>query len=169
METKKEKPINKRQQKRDSASRRKLGNLLVETGLLSAEKLIEALKLQRDSGKRLGQVLIGMNLISEEEMAFALAMQLKIPFIDLSEYHTQRDIIESIPHEVSRQFVCMPIALKNNILDVAMADPLDLNLIKDLQFITGYSIQPAISTSSQIFDALQKHYFPEKNNWRGGK
>ncbi|MBW1768408.1 MAG: Flp pilus assembly complex ATPase component TadA [Deltaproteobacteria bacterium] len=162
METKKEKPINKRQQKRDSASRRKLGNLLVETGLLSAEKLIEALKLQRDSGKRLGQVLIAMNLISEEEMAFALAMQLKIPFIDLSEYQTQRDIIESIPHEVSRQFVCMPIALKDNILDVAMADPLDLNLIKDLQFITGYSIQPTISTSSQIFDALQKHYNPEK-------
>ena len=162
MEIKKEQPTNRRLQKRDSISRRKLGDLLVETGLLSAEKLLEALKLQKDSDKRLGQVLISMNLISEEEMAFALAMQLKIPFIDLNNYPTQGDIIESIPLEVSRKFVCMPIALKNNILDVAMADPLDLNLIKDLQFITGYSIQPAISTPSQIVDSLQNHYHPEK-------
>ena len=48
--------------------------------------------------------------------------------------------------------------MKNTVLDVALADPLDLNMMKDLQFITGYSIQPAISTSSQIFDVLQKHY-----------
>ena len=148
--------------KRDSASRRKLGELLVETGLLPPDKLAEALKDQKESGKRLGQVLLGKNLISEEEMAFALAMQLKIPYVDLSSQEVDGRVIESIPEEVSRKFVCVPIALKNNILDVAMADPLDLNMMKDLQFVTGYSIQPAISTSTQILDLLQKHYHPER-------
>jgi len=90
-------------------------------------------------------------------------MQLKIPYIDLSDYSIQTEVLESIPLEVTRKFLCIPIALQNNILDVAMADPLDLNMIKDLQFITGYSIQPAISTPSQIFDSLQKHYHPEKS------
>ena len=149
-------------QKKNTALKRKLGELLVETGLLSSENLAEALKMQAGKEKRLGQVLIEMKLITEEEMAFALAMQLKIPFVDLSDYELSSNIIESIPQEVSRKFICIPITLKDNVLDVAMADPLDLNMIKDIQFITGYNIQPTISTSSQIIDALQKHYHPEK-------
>ncbi|MBN1103971.1 MAG: Flp pilus assembly complex ATPase component TadA [Deltaproteobacteria bacterium] len=148
--------------KRESASRRKLGELLVETGLLAPDKLVEALKDQKESGGRLGQLLVGKNLISEEEMAFALAMQLKIPYVDLSSQEVDGRVIESIPAEVSRKFICVPIALKNNILDVAMADPLDLNMMKDIQFVTGYSIQPAISTSTQILDLLQRHYHPER-------
>ena len=95
-------------------------------------------------------------------MAFALAMQLKIPFIDLSSYELQEGVVQCIPEEVSRKFLCIPITLKDNILDVAMADPLDLNMIKDLQFVTGFNIQPAISTPAQILDALQKHYHPER-------
>lgn len=150
------------QMKRDFPSRRKLGELLVETGLLAPEKLSEALKAQKDSGKRLGQILVGMNLISEEEMAFALAMQLKIPYVDLTYHQIPLDVMETIPEEVSRKFICVPIALNSSILDVAMADPLDLNMMKDLQFITGYSIQPAISTTTQILDLLQRHYHPER-------
>lgn len=148
-------------QKKDS-SRRKLGELLVETGLLSPERLEEALDSQKMSGKRLGLILVGTNVITEEEMAFALAMQLKIPYIDLGSYQIPAKVIETIPEEVSRKFVCIPIGLKNNILDVAMADPLDLNMMKDLQFITGYSIQPTISTATQIVEVLQKHFHPEK-------
>lgn len=155
-------PENRIQPKRDFSSRRKLGELLIETGLLPADKLADALKEQKETGKRLGQVLVGMNLISEEEMAFALAMQLKISYVDLSSHQILADVIEAVPEEVARKFVCVPIALNNNILDVAMADPLDLNMMKDLQFITGYSIQPAISTTTHILDLLQKHYHPER-------
>lgn len=154
--------INDIRARKENASRRKLGELLVETGLLSVEDLTESLNLQKESGERLGQILINKNFVTEEEMAFALAMQLKIPYIDLSEYTVEDRVIESIPLEVARKFVCTPFGLNNNILDVAMADPLDLNMIKDLQFITGYSIQPSISTPTQIFEALQKHYHPEK-------
>jgi type IV pilus assembly protein PilB len=149
-------------ERKDPVSRRKLGDILIETGLLAPDKLVEALERQKGTNKRLGHVLIEMKTISEEEIAFALAMQLKIPFVDLSSHQGAAEIIESVPEEVSRKFMCIPIGLKNNILDVAMADPLDLNLIKDLQFITGYSVQPAISTSSQIMETLQKHYHPEK-------
>ena len=155
-------PEKRIQAKRDFPSRRKLGELLIETGLMPPERLADALKEQKETGKRLGQILVGMNLVSEEEMAFALAMQLKIAYIDLSSQQIPTNVIESIPEEVSRKFVCVPIGLNNNILDVAMADPLDLNMMKDLQFITGYSIQPAISTSTQILDLLQKHYHPER-------
>jgi len=149
--------------KENFVSKRKLGELLIESGLLTVDKLKEALEVHTKTGKRLGEVLIEMRVISEEEMAFALAMQLKIPFIDLTEDKTiQEETIDCIPEEVCMKFVCIPVAVKNNILDVAMADPLNLNIMKDLQFITGYNIQPAISTRSQIIERLQKHYHPER-------
>jgi type IV pilus assembly protein PilB len=156
------KKVVKLQPKKNSFSRRKLGELLVETGLLAVEQLNEALKLQQNTEKRLGEILIEMKFISEEEMAFALAMQLRIPYIDLVDYTIQDQILEIIPREISNKFRCVAIDLKNNILNVAMADPLDLNMIKDLQFITGYNIQPSISTPSQIMNILQNHYSPEK-------
>lgn len=144
------------------SSRRKLGELLIETGLLTFEQLMEALKVQRDTGKRLGLILMDMNFVSEEEIAFALAMQLKIPYIDLHDCSIKENVLESIPREVSNKFTVVAVDRIGNILNVAMADPLDLNVIKDLQFITGYNIQPSISTPTQIQETLQKHYSPEK-------
>lgn len=153
----------KKTQNDNFVSRRKLGELLIESGLLTIENLKDALEAQKNTGKRLGEVLIDMKIISEEEMAFSLAMQLKIPFIDLIDYSIKNDVIDCIPEEVCQKFICIPLSMKNNILDVAMADPLDLNIMKDLQFITGYNIQPAISTQIQIMETLQKHYHPEKS------
>ena len=152
----------KKTQNDNFVSRRKLGELLIESGLLTIENLKDALEAQKNTGKRLGEVLIDMKIISEEEMAFSLAMQLKIPFIDLIDYSIKNDVIDCIPEEVCQKFICIPLSMKNNILDVAMADPLDLHIMKDLQFITGYNIQPAISTRSQIRDKLQQYYHPER-------
>ena len=156
------KKVVKLQPKKNTFTRRKLGELLVETGLLAPEQLTEALKIQETTGKRLGEILIEMKFVSEEEMAFALAMQLKIPYIDLSDYPIQDKVLEIIPREISYKFTCVAIDLNNNILNVAMSDPLDLIMIKDLQFLTGYNIQPSISTPSQIINVLQHHYNPEK-------
>ena len=153
----------KKTQNDNFVSKRKLGELLIESGLLTIDKLKDALETQKSTGKRLGEALIDMKIISEEEMAFSLAMQLKIPFIDLIDYSIKNDIMDCIPEEVCQKFICIPLSMKNNILDVAMADPLDLHIMKDLQFITGYNIQPAISTRSQITDKLQRYYHPERS------
>ena len=149
--------------KRNPLSRRKLGELLIETGLLRIEQLTEALKVQRETGRRLGDLLVDMKFITEEEMALALALQLKIEYIDLSEYEIETRVLEVIPKEIAIKFTCVGVSIINNVLEVAMADPLDLNMIKDLQFITGYSIKPTISTASQILNLLQKHYNPERS------
>ncbi len=149
--------------RRSSLPRRKLGEVLIETGLINVEHLKDALKTQRDTGKRLGDLLVEKKYISEEEMALALALQLKIEYIDLNEYTIESRILEIIPRETATRFTCVGINISNNLLEVAMADPLDLNMIKDLQFVTGYKIKPAISTASQIQDILQKHYNPVKS------
>ena len=102
--------------------------------------------------------MIEMNLISEEEIAFALAMQLKIPFLTFRGSSIKREVIEFIPEELCRKFLCIPIDKNDNILHVSMADPLDLNMMKELQFVTGFTIKPAISTGTEILDQIQRYY-----------
>jgi type IV pilus assembly protein PilB len=150
-------------QPRARKARQLLGELLVETGLLSPDKLAETLEAQKCKGKRLGEVLIQKGLLTEEEIAFAIAMQLKLPYIDLRDYPLETEIGNCIPEEVCRRFNCVAIGRANNILQVSMADPSDLNVIKELQFITGLGIQPAVSTRTQIADQIQRNHHPERS------
>ncbi|MCD6297759.1 MAG: hypothetical protein J7M30_11450, partial [Deltaproteobacteria bacterium] len=107
-------------EKKNLVDRRRLGELLVETGLLTHEKLKDALEAQKGTGKRLGQILMDRHLISEEEIAFALAMQLKIPFMDLTDYPIKEKVIETIPEHICKRFYCIPIDKKENVLHVSM-------------------------------------------------
>jgi type IV pilus assembly protein PilB len=150
-----------RPEKKRLVDKRRLGELLVETGLISREEVMEALEIQKGTGRRLGQILMEKGLISEEEIAFALAMQLKIPFMDLSDVAVETHVMETIPEHVCQKFFCVPIEKKDNILHVSMADPLDLNMMKELQFVTGLNIQPAVSTATQILEHVQKYYHPD--------
>jgi type IV pilus assembly protein PilB len=161
MAEKKAQRLQNKAERKNLVDRRRLGELLVETGLLTREKLKDTLEAQKGTGKRLGQILIEKDLISEEEIAFALAMQLKIPFMDLTDYPIKTEVIEVIPEHVCRRFRCIPIDKTDNVLHVSMADPLDLNMMKELQFVTGLSIQPTISTTTQILERVQKYYHPE--------
>ena len=148
-------------ERKNLVDRRRLGELLVETGLLTREGLKKTLEAQKGTGKRLGQILMDKNLISEEEIAFALAMQLKIPFMDLTDYTINAEVIEAIPEHICQKFYCIPIDQTDNVLHVSMADPLDLNMMKELQFVTGLNIQPAISTATQILERIRKYYHPD--------
>ena len=98
---------------RKFVGRRRLGELLVETGLLPGDKLADVLEAQKGTGKRLGQILMEMGFLSEEEIAFALAMQLKMPFIDLRDYEIQSEVVEYIPEEICRKFSCIAIEKRN--------------------------------------------------------
>ena len=160
MKEKKRQPTQGMNERKNIVDRRRLGELLVETGLLTREGLKNTLEAQKGTGKRLGQILMEKNLISEEEIAFALAMQLKIPFIDLTEFSIKSEVIETIPEHICKKFYCIPTDQTNNVLHVSMADPLDLNMMKELQFVTGLNIQPTISTATQIIDKIRKHYHP---------
>ncbi len=155
-------PTQDMDEKRYFLDKRKLGELLVETGGLSQDDLQKALTVQKGTGKRLGKVLNEMHLISEYEIAFALAMQLKIPFIDLEDHPIDAGVIESIPKEICKKLLCIPIDKKKDGLHVSMADPFDLNTIKEITFITGLKIYPAISTATQILDRIDKHHHLEK-------
>jgi type IV pilus assembly protein PilB len=141
--------------------RKKIGECLIQSGLITEDDLNSALAEHRVTGERLGVVLIRMNLATEKQIAKALAFQLGFPYINLNENPPDHVAVILIPKEVALRRVCVAVSLEKNLLTVAMADPLLFSLVQDLEFQTGYRIKQVVSTRGDIVDAIETGY-PDK-------
>ncbi|MFZ2956774.1 MAG: ATPase, T2SS/T4P/T4SS family [Candidatus Ozemobacteraceae bacterium] len=138
--------------------RKRLGDTLVEAGLINADQLKEALVKQKALGQRLGKVLVEMGLATEESIASTLARQMNIPFLNLNEMSIAPEVLTTIPESIVRSHNLLPIQLEGNRLRISMVDPLDVFIIDEIHYQTGYEIESAISPESQI-EAGIRHYY----------
>lgn len=137
---------------------KRLGDLLVEEGILSPAKLEEALKKQRASGKRIGDVLQDMELVIEAQVLDALSKQLGVEKIDLGEEQPDPEVANLVDPEVIKRHKAMPVRLEGNELIVAMVDPLNLMAIDDIRLATGYDIKPYICSEKALEMRFQELY-----------
>jgi type IV pilus assembly protein PilB len=137
---------------------KRLGDLLVEEGILSPAKLEEALKKQRASGKRIGDVLQDMELVIETQVLDALSKQLGVPKIDLGEVQPDPEVANLVDPEVIKRHKAMPVKLEGNELIVAMVDPLNLMAIDDIRLATGYDVKPFICSEKALEMRFQELY-----------
>jgi type IV pilus assembly protein PilB len=138
--------------------RSRLGECLVQAGLLDQSDLRAAIREHERSGDRLGAVLTRMRLASEEQIAETLASQLGFPYVDLSERALQPEIVRLIPRELARRAACVAIALEEEVLVVAMADPLLFSLVQELEAFSGRRIKEVIGTQTAILGAVESFY-----------
>ncbi len=139
----------------------KLGDILVQQNVITAEKLQEALKKQRGSGKKLGEMMVEMNLTTEEAIGQALSRQLGYKFINLNGLQIPDKVIKLIKSDIVKKYTAIPLGVDektNNVLFVAMADPMDMNCIDDFAIITNMQIMPVVSTPRQIRLQIDKYY-----------
>jgi type IV pilus assembly protein PilB len=141
--------------------RKKIGECLIQAGLITEEDLGIALTEHKRTGERLGVVLVRMNLATEKQIAKALAFQLGFPYINLSENPPDVSAVTLIPKDVALKRVCVAVRLEKNLLTVAMSDPLLFSLVQDLEFQTGYRIKQVVATRGDITEAIQTGY-PDK-------
>jgi type IV pilus assembly protein PilB len=141
--------------------RKKIGECLIQAGLITEDDLQRALAEHRRTGERVGVVLVRMNLATEKQIAKALAFQLGFPYINLVENPPDPSAAVLIPKEVALKRICVAVALEKNLLTVAMSDPLLFSLVQDLEFQTGYRIKQVVATRGDIVDAIQTGY-PDK-------
>jgi len=141
--------------------RKKIGECLIQAGLIGETDLQIALAEHKRTGERLGVVLVRMNLASEKQIAKALAHQLGFSYVNLAENPPDPTAVVLIPKDVSVKRVCIATSLEKNLLTVAMADPLLFSLVQDLEFQTGYRIKQVVCTAAEILDSIQKSY-PDK-------
>ncbi len=141
--------------------RKKLGECLIQAGLITEDDLQTALLEHKRTGERLGAVLVRLNLATERQIAKALAYQLGFPYLNLAENPPDSNVVTLIAKDVALKRSCVAIRLDKNLLTVAMADPLLFSLVQDLEFQTGYRIKQVVATRADILEAIAAGY-PDK-------
>lgn len=137
--------------------RKRLGDLLVEAGLITEEQLEEALR-EKAPGQKLGDVLLQLGYITEQQLIEVLEFQLGIPHVSLYRYPIDPKLTNLIPKEFAKRHMVMPLKVEGERLLVAMADPMDFFVIDDLRLSTGFHIETAIASKDDILRAINKYY-----------
>jgi len=136
-----------------------LGELLVESGIITVKTLERALVRQQGSGKRLGTVLDEMGVMSQEELIEALAQQFGFETVrDTSSRAIPDALLELIPKEVALQKLVFPLRRQDGKLSLAITDPFDTDTIEFLEQKTSLRIVPVLATRDDILDAVRQHY-----------
>lgn len=138
--------------------RMRIGDLLVESGVLSSEQLEQALTEQKELKMRLGDVLLTRGYITEQQLIEILEFQLGIPHVQLYRQTIDPRIVNSIPRRIAEQHQLLPFRMDNNKLVVAMADPLDYYAIDEIQMVTGLQVTPVLASKDEVSRAIKRHY-----------
>ena len=144
--------------------RLKLGDLLLQAGMITEEQLNWALDYQKTTGKRLGDILQEQGWLDEVEILEALEYQLGIPYLELAKQSIEQSAAQKIPESIARRYVLVGIEVENKKLKVAMSDPLNVYAVDDLKISTGMDIIPVISSKKEILLALNQVYASAKTS-----
>ncbi len=144
-------------------SQKKIGELLLQEGLISQEQLSRALEDQNQSGERVGAALIKLGYISEEVLAEFIAKQFHVPEVNLSKLTIPKEVITIIPLDISQKYQAVPFGLMGNTLNVAMADPGNLFVVDDIRFLTRKSIQIHVASESIIKKTIAQFYASDES------
>jgi MSHA biogenesis protein MshE len=136
----------------------RLGDVLVQQRLISQEQLQQILDLQRQTGKKMGRLLIETGLITEELLANGLARQLRVPFVNLKTFPFRTEVVKLLPEAAARRFRALALEDKGDILLVAMGDPLDLFAFDELTRLLKRNISIAVAPESQLALAFDRLY-----------
>ena len=135
-----------------------LGELLVREKIITADELKSAQNFQRKHDVSLGSAIIALGFVTGEEMAHGLSRQLGYPYIDLDQFEVSPDVLNLIKADTAKIHMIMPVHRIRSFLTLAMMDPTDLDVIEDIRFRTGLSIQPVIAAENGIVSAISKYY-----------
>ncbi len=136
-----------------------LGQLLVEKGIITDEQLQEAKEEHDRTGRLLGHVLVDFGHITEAEIILTLGQELGMEAVDLKEVgEIPQEIIQKISPNMAKLYEVVPFSIRGNTLMVAMADPLNPNMLDDLRFMLDVDVKGSISNKRDIGDAIKKYY-----------
>lgn len=139
------------------AQRKRLGDLLVEAGIITEENLQDTLTYKKE-GQKMGDALLERGLINEQQLIEVLEFQLGVPQISLFRYPVDTAVLSLIAKDFAFRNLVIPIRKDGNQLIVAMHDPMDYIALDDMGLSTGLVISPVIAKKEEIIASLYKYY-----------
>jgi type IV pilus assembly protein PilB len=137
---------------------KQLGDILLDSGLVTQQQLAEAYEEHQRAGRALGRVLVEKGVLTESQLVAALAQQIGLKFVDLSDFPVDGAAIASVPPAVCRRYNALPIGYEDGRLMVAMSDPANVFAIDDIRSITGAEVKPVVATKSDVTAAINRYH-----------
>ena len=142
--------------------KKRLGEILIEAGLIDIYQLQSALAHQKQWGGRIGEILVKLGFITEEELLSFLSKHFNLPYVQLKKILPDTDAIKLLSKELATKYNVFPLLLKEElgrkILYIAMADPTNLYIVDELKFSLGCNVRPVISSAITISEAIEYYY-----------
>jgi type IV pilus assembly protein PilB len=139
-------------------ARKRIGEILIQAGVLDTPGLHAALAEQRRWGGQLGRTLIEMKLVTEEALVQALSHQLNFPTVNLDAVEIAQNVLELVPGELAEQHNLIPFHREGKFLDVAMSEPTDLGVIDEIRIRTQLNVRWYLAGPKMIERALARWY-----------
>ncbi len=136
----------------------RVGDLLVEHGLITEQQLTQGLAEQKKTGKRIGRILVDLGFVDEIRLLSLLSQQLHIPFIDVKNHAFQPQLVSRLSEAHARRFRAIVLGEENGHLLVGMSDPTDIFAFDELSRLLGGSFQQAFVRETDLLDALDRVY-----------
>lgn len=141
--------------------KKRIGDILVEEGILTEEQLEEALKAAKAENKKIGEAITDLGFATEQDIAEALSSQLGFEYVNLSSVHIPDNVLSLINESVLRKHLMIPYAFVPNTINqvkVAMVDPMDMSAIDDFSIVTNLLVVPSVATTRDILIAIDRYY-----------
>ncbi len=138
--------------------RKRIGEVLIDQGLISDDQLRMGLEEQKKTKQQLGKCLVALGYITENKLVDVLSAQLDIQHVVLENFNFNRSLVNMIPEEMAKRYRVIPLFEKEGTLTVAMADPTNLRTLDHLKFKTGKEIEPVIAAERSILAMIEKNY-----------
>ena len=136
----------------------RLTDIIVKNNHRTQDQLQQALEIQEKEGGRLSDIIINLKFTKESDLISALSEGLNFPLIDLKRFKIDADVVKLIPAQIARHYQIIPIAKMGDTITLAMADPLNIFAIDHVESLTGYKINPIISSGQDIILAIDASY-----------
>lgn len=141
-----------------SEKKKRLGDLLIDSGKLNEADLAVALKLQATTGKRLGQILVEKRLVTEDDILTILEMQMAIPRIHLDFTPIEENAVYRISEALAKKHTIIPIKIRGNKITLVTSDPFNILAIEDVKIATGLDTELVMDSSESINEAIKRYY-----------
>lgn len=138
------------------ATRRRIGEILVELDIVTDAQISAALETQRSSGKRLGEVLLDEGLVRPGDLVRALAAQFDLEFVDLNDQPIDVELAQLIPQQMATRHRALPVWRADDQIVVAMANPVDVLALDDIHALVGRQVKPVMAEAAQILNAIER-------------
>lgn len=138
--------------------KKRIGDLLIERGLITDNELKFALDMQKQTHEKLGEVLINNKIVTPENMAKTLAVQLEVDYIDLAQVTIPTELTKYVQKNTARKNHLVPVQQQGDTLYVAMDDPLNYYALDEVRKAANLKIVPMISTNVAVERAINTLY-----------